>query len=75
MPPKSSVRKNGFDSESEAEEPAHGNLDASSFWEDRLDLESTARQGAEDERLLREVWGGQPPDVDAIPAIHLEDKK
>lgn len=75
MPPKLSERKFVLDSQSDADEPANANPDASSFWVDREDLESTARQGAEDERLLREVWGGQPPDVDAIPAIHQEDKK
>ena len=76
MPPKLSERKFVLDSQSDADEPANANPDASSFWVDREDLESTARQGAEDERLLREVWQGrQPPDVDAIPAIHQEDKK
>lgn len=76
MPPKLSERKFVLDSQSDADEPANANPDDSSFWVDREDLESTARQGAEDERLLREVWQGrQPPDVDAIPAIHQEDKK
>lgn len=76
MPPKLSERKFVIDSQSDADEPANANPDDSSFWVDREDLESTARQGAEDERLLREVWQGrQPPNVDAIPAIHQEDKK
>jgi len=76
MPPKLSERKFVLDSQSDADEPANANPDDSSFWVDREDLESTARRGAEDERLLREVWQGrQPPDVDAIPAIHQEDKK
>lgn len=76
MPPKLSERKFVIDSQSDADEPANANPDDSSFWVDREDLESTARRGAEDERLLREVWQGrQPPNVDAIPAIHQEDKK
>lgn len=76
MPPKLSERKFVLDSQSDADEPANANPDDSSFWVDREDLESTARRGAEDERLLREVWQGrQPPNVDAIPAIHQEDKK